>query len=440
LPQTIIGRTCLKTYEQDRDGKHPEFPRFNKYDVNLYGLKLKVRSLPYQEQDTAVAACATTALWTCFHSTGKLFQHKIPAPNEITKWAEDYIPESPDGGARVFPNEGLTYAQMATAIRCVELEPCVDTASTRHQLNGVMYAYLRSKIPSILLTDLIDHKPGGNPEIERKDAQHAIVLSGFSLGDTRATGFGKWDFLLRASRIDRIYCHDDQVGPFAMMVWEKVSVLNGQKKRAKEAGIEETEWLATSWHSKEEDGSVFASPNHILLPLYHKIRIPYEDIHDAMVALDVFLEHARRKHIPELGRAEWDIFLTTANAYKIALREDYANSGVDLMRSLLTNLPRFLWRVMVRVDEELHLDLLFDATGIARHDLLVHVVSTGKAYAQILEATVPAFVKDISACAKRRYCHRWSPRTSCRPYRCCIRWSCAVPMWRRGKLESPCNR
>ncbi|MDR0702515.1 MAG: hypothetical protein LBF61_08960 [Azoarcus sp.] len=376
LPQTIIGRTCLKTY--DLDGGRRRFPCLHNYCVNLYGLALEVQSLPYQEQDTVVAACATSALWTCFHGTGRLFQHKIPAPFEITKWAEDYIPESPDVGARVLPNNGLTYAQMAYSIRRVGLEPFVDAACGRHWLNGIVYAYLQGRIPSILLADLVDHEAERNGEI-RQMGGHAIALAGFSLGDARAMEYGKTGFLLRASRIDHIYGHDDQVGPFARMAWKKIHSPSSDAQAADEA-----EWLETSWRGK---GRVYAIPNHILLPLYHKIRIPFTVIHGAMLALDVFLERARVKNMPGLNRAEWDIFLTTCNDYKTTIRKDYKDAGIDIAPSLLATLPRFLWRVMVRVDEELQLDFLFDATGIERHDLFVHAVSTRKGYAQILEVT-----------------------------------------------------
>jgi len=61
LPQTIVGRTCFKTYPDDGNRRH--FPTLHKYSSNLFGLPLTVNSLAYQEQDKVVAACATSALW-----------------------------------------------------------------------------------------------------------------------------------------------------------------------------------------------------------------------------------------------------------------------------------------------------------------------------------------------------------------------------------------
>jgi len=87
LPKTIIGKTCLKTYDQD--GGRRQYSVVRNYDVNLFGIALKVESLAFQEQDHVVSACATSALWSIFHGTGMLFQHPIMSPANITKIACD---------------------------------------------------------------------------------------------------------------------------------------------------------------------------------------------------------------------------------------------------------------------------------------------------------------------------------------------------------------
>src|SRR6185312_4613885 len=49
LPQTIFGRTCLRTYP-NAGCRYFNFVR--PYHVNLYGINLKVESIAYQEQDS----------------------------------------------------------------------------------------------------------------------------------------------------------------------------------------------------------------------------------------------------------------------------------------------------------------------------------------------------------------------------------------------------
>lgn len=102
-----------------------------------------------------------------------------------------------------------------------------------------------------------------------------------------------------------------------------------------------------------------------------------------MLALDAALE-GLRSQLADLNRAEWDIFLTTSDEYKASASEDYAHLDVDIMPSLLADLPRFVWRVIGRVDGLLQLDFLFDATGVAHDDLLVHVVAAKTGYSQLL--------------------------------------------------------
>ncbi|MFL9977644.1 hypothetical protein [Paraburkholderia graminis] len=373
LPQTIIGRTCLATYPSDNGRR--QFPSLRTYHVHLYGIELKVRSLAYQEQDTVVAACATSALWSCFQGTGMLFQHVIPPPVEITRWAGDHMPENLLlASARPFPNAGLTLTQMAHAVKQVGLDPFVIRANTRYGLNGAMYGYLRGKIPSILVVSLVS---GLGTASEQLLGGHAIALTGFSLNSAPPVPHGKTGFLLRASRIDRVYGHDDQVGPFARMVWERKALPADAEGGADERSIDT---LKTSW-----SGDVYANPANILLPLYHKIRIPFVEIHDAMLALDSALEKFRPL-MPGVNRAEWDIFLTTSDEYKASAPADYAGLDVDILPALLADLPRFVWRVMVRVDDKLQLDFLFDATGVAHDELLVHAVSTKQGYSQMLAA------------------------------------------------------
>ena len=100
LPETIIGRTCLRTYiEKDERC----FPITRQYEANLFGIPLTVKSLAYQEQDRVAAACATSALWSVFHGTGKLFHHHIPSPVEITRAANVFVPS----GLGLVQNSGV---------------------------------------------------------------------------------------------------------------------------------------------------------------------------------------------------------------------------------------------------------------------------------------------------------------------------------------------
>ncbi len=114
LPETVVGRTCLKTYPE---GERRHYAATRSYDVHLLGFKLTVESLAFQEQDKVAAACATSAIWSVLQGTGVLFQHEITSPVEITKKATEHVRDA----TREFPNAGLYPEQMADAIRGVGL-------------------------------------------------------------------------------------------------------------------------------------------------------------------------------------------------------------------------------------------------------------------------------------------------------------------------------
>ena len=144
LPQTIIGRSCLKTYPTDAGRRN--FPTLHTYCANLFGIPLTVESLAYQEQDSVVAACATSALWSVFQGSGKIFHHPIPSPVEITKSGSLHIPDNRASGnlpheTRGLHHSGLTATQMAHAVRAVGIDPYLVGASNDYLLKCTTYAF-----------------------------------------------------------------------------------------------------------------------------------------------------------------------------------------------------------------------------------------------------------------------------------------------------------
>src|SRR5258708_38974121 len=173
LPSTVIGRTCLVTY--GNVGRDRAFPTTRTYKVHIFGIDLSVESLPFQEQDTDVAACATSALWSVFNATGHLFQHHIPSPAEITKAASS----SQRLVNRTLPaGDGLTAEQMADAIRSVSLEPLYINAKNLQLLVISACAYLRAGIPCLLVGAMIEAIPGMTV---RPIGLHAAAVTGFSI-------------------------------------------------------------------------------------------------------------------------------------------------------------------------------------------------------------------------------------------------------------------
>lgn len=363
LPKTILGRTCLKTYPTD--GKR-DFPVTRKYDVNLYGIKLSVKSLAFQEQDQVVAACATSALWSAFHGTGVLFHHTIPTPIEITKAAtNNFLAEK-----RNLPNKGLTIEQMAQAIRAVGLEPFSINIESQYFLKSTIYSYLRGKVPVILVVELAELSEGQYEFL----GWHGVTVTGYCVEEIMPSPFLETNFLLRASTINKIYAHDDQVGPFARMEFDAVPInyiVGGETKTEPS--------ISTSWLDKKNTiGNVRAVPRAVIVPLYNKIRIPFELIHDVIVDFNSLIGpitlHFLGKEIL------WDIFLSDVNSFKCSMHENVNIEPSHRMEIVTENLPRFVWRSQCILDNEPVFELIFDATDIEQGNIFIRAIKYNEVY------------------------------------------------------------
>lgn len=358
IPHKFVGRTCLRTYESS--GRR-FFPALCRCEAHLLGLRLHVESLAFQEQDTVAAACATSALWSVLHATASLFRHKIYTPVEITKIATEKFPTL----ARSFPNAGLTSTQIAAAIQDVGLEPEVLPMREKAQLQSTAYAYLRAGIPCLLIAELFDltHPENPIPFDNKLEATHAVAVTGYSMGKSESELF-QGTPTLRSSRIDKLYVHDDGVGPFSRLEFDgpcfKVDL--GQSKPPRNVGFT----MRSSWKGKKGTvGAVCFAPVKLIVPVYHKIRVPYALILRIVRDMDKSL----RKDIPsytEPNELQWDVFLTSATDFKKELRDAPDARNEIKWAGLERPLPRFLWRATCFICGTRWVDILYDATDIAQ--------------------------------------------------------------------------
>lgn len=374
LPVTIFGRTCLRTYGPD--GTRRQFPVTRPYPVHLLGRELEVESLAFQEQDTAVAACATSALWSAFHGTAKLFQHSIHSPVDITRIATSKVP----GQERALPNHGLTGIQMAATITEVGLEPELVRVRHAHLMQGVAYAYLKAGIPVLMLAKAYDCEDPdqvtdrrGEPLEDEEVEGHAILVTGYSLGNDACVPHPDTGTLFTHSRIDQLYCHDDQVGPFARMP------LGGPLNRETPAGTNgdiaqvaiSNYSLKSSWSTTRD---IRFAPYMLMVPLYHKIRITYKAVLEKVLAIDFDFEVMRRNRGgPIRERMEWDIRLTMESDFKADIR-DSDLAGERIAGILKAHYPRFLWRATATSAGQRIIEFLYDSTDIESGDFSIDTI------------------------------------------------------------------
>lgn len=373
LPKTVVGRTCLVPYSTDGTGRY--YSALRQVDVSFFGLDFMLKCMPFQEQDSSTAACATCSLWAAFQVTSELFCHKTYFPSDITSLAVEHgLSET-----RKFPNDGLYLTDMIYAIRRVGLDPiCVDVGmEQKHTSNddvdvasddeidakenlsillGTVYAYLGAGIP-IILTGVFERDSGE----KYGDGGHAVTINGYHL-DGNVNERSSW---LISDEIDKIYVHDDQVGPNARISLDRGDVLRWQ----------------TDWRDKDEN--LYLLPITLMIPVYNKIRVSYEEVRECAAPVSVGLNAAiemlkEAKRLPEdfEETLKWDITLQKGKSYKQSVRVDSRLERTRKLKCMNASYSKYVWVLTVFVKKQKEISFIIDATdsgqGLRAIDVIIY--------------------------------------------------------------------
>ncbi len=404
LPNAPLAKVCLKIY--DSKGKNRIFPVLRLYTVHLLGMELRVHSLAFQEQDKALSACATSALWSAFHGSHSLSVNGISAPSTITENAKKIIPQYTYN----HPNRGLTPAQMASSVREEGLAPLLCNFINTSYLKALMRAYLSVGIAPVLGVSLYyaDEQAGEVDGISRSTTlgEHAVAVAGYNfprssnaplvefkideLSKVKTPAMERPMYLL-SSMIDKLYVHDDEIGPFA-----KMEFIN-----------EYWQHLTTQWHTYRSDSTnINATVRDILFPKPPKIRISFNTIFSI---IREFNSLYTGQWYDIGGRVVWDIYLTTVNDFKSEILNRDIKDFIDdsqKYRLLTMHLPRYIWRVdgyMLDPNEvtasRMSFTFIFDATEIENSDIFkcaVHYDLKSR-----IELTLATFTPLLSAISNK---------------------------------------
>lgn len=139
-------------------------PAETEFFVNLAGARLRAVGTAFVEQDGRVAACASAAAWM---STTILSKKWADTPaysvSEITQFATKH--SLPPEGSGVSP--GLTVPQILWGLHEMGYEPMVHAVRDQYEAKELIYLYVESGIPPILVTLL-----------PSEDGFHAITALG----------------------------------------------------------------------------------------------------------------------------------------------------------------------------------------------------------------------------------------------------------------------
>jgi hypothetical protein len=338
LPQVPIGRTILRPLE---DNPQREILATTTNNVHFLGLRLSVRGLAFQQQDRAVGACATAALWMAM--AAKLDGRRAPTPAHIAEVAA----RNSVALGRSLPSRGLEVSQIATAIReCGFAPEVLNVTQKPENFVASIYPYLRSGIPVLLV--LADN-----------DGAHAVTVVGYRLGNTRP----ELEFILplRSTRLERLYVHDDRLGPYARATLHTLI--------PEEAPAEENEAAKGALFLKIEETEGPVPVVLALVPVYPKLRVSSEHFWLMATRFATYMEET-------IGHdAFCEVFFVRSGSYLdelVALGDAYPQAvslpGARLARFLKT-ISMSRWICIVRwwsPDERPMADLLFDTTDVVR--------------------------------------------------------------------------
>ena len=350
IPVKMIGYSVLKTYSNSQNINDRNFWGLRTYKINVFGTEVRLKSLAFQEQDSVLAACATTAIWSMLNKAAVDFHTILKSPSQITLDADKISPD----GSRLFPNKGLSILQISQAILNSGLvseikEGDARTASypykvvSNQYLKKIINAYSGIGIPIILVVMV----PSG-----QEHGLHAITVSGFKSNTPVAIPPQK-KISYMSDNIDKIYAHDDQWGPFVRI------------------NLENEYNLITPWTEADTQSRPTLVKN-IVVPVYPKIRITFQDLEVIVAGIDRILTFFFAKLI--VADLVWDIKIDYSEKFKAGIK----GSGLDSQRKIVlleTSLPKYIWIVSCHVGEHKLLCFTFDATNINHAMIGLEVIS-----------------------------------------------------------------
>lgn len=387
-------------------GRKRVFPILRKYNVLLYGLKLNVDSIAFQEQDSEIAACSTAAIWFALHAlTGKFTTQEIASTYEITHHASaTYIKRAHGEVARRFPTSGLGLEQIEAYLRSVGMECIVCGANlgrTSLQTAEYLSAYASAGFPMILVGNLYVSSKAESQY--RKLGLHAMTALGYAAEEKFSPGS-------KATRIRRIFAHDDNVGPFTSYHVENcekgdfVRFLSPSPiiESGKEKSIEQilksmpamlaaagsatvVEQNVTGYLSNEsglpKDGKSYRKfiPEYFVIPVHHKVRFPCEGISlfasqiDATYRRLSALQYPPRQVPPRIA---WSMFLLDVEDFKSRIRKCVTLDQEAVIDVLLMPLPKKIWVLSFSTESSEAcnspiVDFIFDATSLRQKGGLI---------------------------------------------------------------------
>lgn len=372
LLNSMIGATLLRHYNyvDEKNSKQRTFPALRDYEVNVFGRKISIETLIYQQQDKVVSACATSALWMSLNKACNIFNRMIPAPIEITTSAGNGHEKG-----RNFPNTGLDINQVLRAISHISLVSEVRTATTQIDiwqnyrsvrildviyLKRLIFSYLNLGVPVLL-------------GYRTTNGLHMVTVVGFRFtkNKTEVDDIHETSIKIKADQIQRLFVHDDQLGVFCKIGFKKIY----------------EDFIQVRWVENKYD---LAHAYCVVVPIRPVIRIKYEDIYGVVECLDPLFSSFKE----EKNDFTWNIYLSTSNQFKEKIRDDDKIDPEKRVAIITAQLPKYIWMIECELDSILF-ELVFDATDYASNLNCEQIIFFDHGISELLENIITKNQKEF---------------------------------------------
>lgn len=337
IPSAPIGRTVLTPYKKLSTRV---FKTAHDQNVHLCGLELRACGIPFQQQEIAVGACATTAVWSALASASRAIGQRSPTPYEVTEAATRHLLND-----RAIPAQaGLELSQVLAAVRGSGFAPYVLKPREYAEAFAVaVKCYLASGFPVVLL-------------IQEDSLYHAFTAVGYRDSDpdrpAEDIAVQVENQLLRTVGWSRLYIHEDRLGPYARFSW---SVREGEPVLIREPFAQEDAAYTT------DPMTIYAA----VVPLYPKIRMSARGLTKiASMVQPAILRLVGRENEANL---RVDLSFTLSGAYVrglFGLPVDEPERIAALAQSVA--LPRYIGIVRYSYEDTPLADVICDSTDIVR--------------------------------------------------------------------------
>lgn len=362
VPGAPVGRTVLRRLEDD---DHRDIWATGPHTAHLANLRLSVEGIPFQQQDEAVGACATAALWTALNRVSRRDGIRAPTPAEVSEAASRHLLTT----GRTLPAiGGFTMEQLAEAVRQKGLAPEYVGTDPPERFAAALHTYLRSGIPVVLeLRLLVDVAEQGGPERISFGGKHAVTAVGFQTGDTSDPVLeGTLPFSSAFMR--KLYLHDDRLGPYAR------AFVRPTRRRPLSDDSDADEFLPECILLEVEtkrEGDDRDEPNKdgletwlvesALAPVYPKLRLPVRSLIQLGERLGRDVEHIVGNRAKDL---RVDLYYERCGEYVQSLNGMVASKASAFFRQLV--FPRWCAIVRWSLEGQAVADFVFDTTDILR--------------------------------------------------------------------------